>query len=778
MNRRPPPTLLAGLLVVGCAPTPDPEPPPLVEAASVLARVDVDRVQFSGKSAEQGGFSWSLQGPAAKQVTRRPDRLELDHGGVVEWYRRRPGGVELGFTIDRTTSSTVDLTYVVAGLTPRIACPADACVALVDTAGRARFDVRDLEAWDADRVPLRAWFSVANDTLAIHVDVATARFPVTIDPTIGPSARLRGSATADVDELGTALALQKDLLAVGAPGDPLDGGGVFVYGWASKTGWTNQALLPRPTDADRFGSALSFSGDLLAVGADFTDDPPVTSAGAVFVFQREATTWKSIQTLRAEAKAPVAFGHAIAASGDLLLIGGQGSSLDGTNGVAEVWAKAGTTFSRVVALSPPKVFEDFGSAVAIAGDVAVVGAPFATVDTVDEAGAVYVFVKSGGTWKLDQRVVAPAPSDSAHFGYAVSVSDKRLVVGAPGDDDGAKATGSVYVFDRVGATFASPKGKAFQGTADLEEFGYSVATADDLVLVGARSAGKDNEGEVHVYTYDGKAFVEKSKLLPLTPVFGLNFGASVALSGNDGAVGSAHQFGAGEAYVYRPLIAFADGKGCAVDAECEHGHCVEGTCCAATSCAPFGCATGSCATTCTATTGCAKTAYCEGGACKPLKVDGTGCTDKAQCASGFCEGSYCCDTACLPFVCASNGKCKTTCVAPADCATGFVCTAGSCVQGARCNAEGTASIGKDEVVTPCSPLRCVDGACLKQCATSADCQSGFACDTSSGKCLAGAAPTDTDSGGGCTTHRGRPTHDGVAFVAVLGWLVRRRRKGA
>lgn len=80
--------------------------------------------------------------------------------------------------------------------------------------------------------------------------------------------------------------------------------------------------------------------------------------------------------------------------------------------------------------------DDFGLAVAISGDAAIVGALY--VD--DEEGAAYVFVRTGSTWTEQQRLVPTTPDGKDWFGYAVAVDGDTALIGAPHQIDPVKQT--------------------------------------------------------------------------------------------------------------------------------------------------------------------------------------------------------------------------------------------------------------------------------------------------------------------------------------------------
>ena len=81
----------------------------------------------------------------------------------------------------------------------------------------------------------------------------------------------------------------------------------------------------------------------------------------------------------------------------------------------------------------------FGLSVSLSGDTLVVGAPTDKNPAGVETGSAYVFVRSGTTWSMQQKLL---PSDgvvSDRFGESVSISGDTVVVGTHADTDPGKA---------------------------------------------------------------------------------------------------------------------------------------------------------------------------------------------------------------------------------------------------------------------------------------------------------------------------------------------------
>jgi hypothetical protein len=111
-----------------------------------------------------------------------------------------------------------------------------------------------------------------------------------------------------------------------------------------------------------------------------------------------------VWTLQQELTAPDGayadeFGTAVAVSGDTAVIGAPNKS------AAYVYLRNGDVWTLQQELTPSDAGpNDFGASVALNGDTAVIGAPEKKIGSHDGQGAAYIFVRSGGVWTQQQEV--------------------------------------------------------------------------------------------------------------------------------------------------------------------------------------------------------------------------------------------------------------------------------------------------------------------------------------------------------------------------------------
>lgn len=264
------------------------------------------------------------------------------------------------------------------------------------------------------------------------------------------------------DQFSFSVALSGDLALIGTPEDDTAGyaaGSAFVF-VRSGSVWTEEAELTA-SDAipgDRFGGAVSLSGDTALIGAQ-NHDGPASLSGAAYVFVRHGTTWSQEARLTAsDGESQDGFGYSVALDGDLALIGANGEDLPGYgSGAAYVFARTGTTWSEETKLeaSDAASSDGFGSCVALDGIWALVGSPFKDSAAGSGTGRAYSFLRSGSTWSEAAWFDAGDAAAGDLFARSVALSGTTALIGAHMDDETDVDSGSARVFERGGGPNAS-----------------------------------------------------------------------------------------------------------------------------------------------------------------------------------------------------------------------------------------------------------------------------------------------------------------------------------
>lgn len=222
------------------------------------------------------------------------------------------------------------------------------------------------------------------------------------------------------------------------------------------------------------------------------------------------------------------FGRAVAASGDLALVGASYHSAAAPfSGAAYLFQLSTRTQVRKLVAPDGAASDWFGASVALSGDRALVGAPGADPNG-SASGAAYLFAASTG-----QLVAKLLPGDGAakdSFGLAVAMTDAYALVGAP--EHGPK--GAAYLFDAQTGAVLHKLAPAF-GLGD-ETFGAAVAVSGDRIVVGAPSAAPAGA----VYVFDAVSGALKHRITPPLVGVGFDFGAAVAVAADRVVIGAPH----------------------------------------------------------------------------------------------------------------------------------------------------------------------------------------------------------------------------------------------
>ena len=313
---------------------------------------------------------------------------------------------------------------------------------------------------------------------------------------------------------------------------------------------------------DQFGGTVAISGTTVIVGAN-GGAATSSGAGSAYVYTLSSGAWTLQQKLTAnDGEADDAFGSYVAISGDTAVVGAFGDRV-GTNvnqGSAYVFVRSGSSWSlqQKLTAADGAANDFFGRAVAIAGDSVVVGSSSADVGANVDQGAAYVFFRSGTTWAQQAKLVAGDAASTDYFGDSVAISADTVVVGATEDANGANIQqGSAYVFTRTGTAWSQQaKLTAGDGTA-FDYFGFSVTVDANTAVIGTlQDVGASfQQGSAYVFVRSGTTWTQQQKLLAGDGSANDSFGNSVFILGDTVMIGAAGDTNGanvrqGSAYLY------------------------------------------------------------------------------------------------------------------------------------------------------------------------------------------------------------------------------------
>jgi MYXO-CTERM domain-containing protein len=411
---------------------------------------------------------------------------------------------------------------------------------------------------------------------AVRAGASTAP---TVDPLVVDAivwleqSKVMASDGASGDQLGESVAVDGDRAVIGAHMDDdggMQSGSAYVFERNGAT-WSQVAKL-KASDAaanDRFGSAVAVQGDTIVVGALGNYD---AGGGAAYVFVKNGSSWVQQTILTSSDLNANWFGAALSLSGNSLLVGAPATQNIGA-GYVFVWN--GSTWSEEAKLTVPgKIGLDLmGISVGIDADTAVLGDPNED-DAGTNSGAAYVFTRNAGVWSLQAKLTGPDSVTDDVFGGAVSVRGDTVMAGAIAHDFTINDAGAVYVFDRAGGTWPLAQKLTTSVPGYNDWLGSAIAIDGDLSLIGARG-----DSSAYIFERTNGVWAEALQIQKSSGVFG----RSVSLSGDTVAVGapldSQKASGAGAGYLGVVLTPAGQGAPCTANAACISGYCVDGVCC-------------------------------------------------------------------------------------------------------------------------------------------------------------------------------------------------------
>lgn len=264
------------------------------------------------------------------------------------------------------------------------------------------------------------------------------------------------------------------------------------------------------------------------------------------------------------------YGRAVSLFGTRCVHGpGQGTPGPGSGRVvSHVWDGTNWVFEQTVFPSGLANFDGFGRAIAVNDDWLAVGAP-GRDDGANNAGAVWIYRRDAGVWVEDLMLTAPAPQDEGAFGTSLALDGDTLVIGERGGT--SNGTGAVWVYVRSAGSWVQSQSFTPTGLSPSSDFGYAVACEDDLLAVSAELDGT-LAGEVRVYERNDAAspYLFLQTLSPTNGYVGDIFGESIDIDAErilvgapastpfSGFLGAAHLFERSVGATYAETRVFAD----------------------------------------------------------------------------------------------------------------------------------------------------------------------------------------------------------------------------
>lgn len=405
-----------------------------------------------------------------------------------------------------------------------------------------------------------------------HFQGATVAAPPPLSMSYTFSIANPTSVAGDLFAFGVAISNDGQYAVVGAEHDTttsVDAGQAYIFTKSGST-WSLQQTIPPPSGIayDNWGTASSIVNDgTRVIITGFAKDGGATDAGAAGVYTRSGSTWTLEQYINnPEPTGTDYMGHYVSMSDDgfYFIISAVNDDSGASNaGSAYIFFRTGATWALQQALRNPTPatgdsFSAGGVSISNDGTYAVVATP-ADDTGATNAGSVYIYVRSGTTWSLQQTINNPNPAADDTFGQGTAMSGNGLyiVVGAYQDDASASNAGTVYIYSRTDTTWSlqqtinNPQpivGGGFGIRNSISDNGDYLLTAtyiDDTIATDA--------GVAFTYTRSGTTWTKQQTITKPSAAAGDQFGVGISLSGDGlySIIGAWDLSDAGSAYIYK-----------------------------------------------------------------------------------------------------------------------------------------------------------------------------------------------------------------------------------
>ena len=312
------------------------------------------------------------------------------------------------------------------------------------------------------------------------------------------------------DYFAQGVVIYNDTIVVNEYRDGSDVGAVFIF-VKSGNNWTQQAKLTASDGAsnDEFGFVSDIYEDTIVVSASRQS----SYTGSAYIFVRNGSNWSdATETVKITASDGVEYDYfgggwcSAAIYGDTVVVGAykHHSNSISDAGAAYIFTKSGGVWpsneTQKLIASDAAANDYFGHSVAIYEDTIVVGAYF---DESSNAGSAYIFKKTGNTWSEIQILRASDAATSDKLGQVVAIYKDTIVLGSQYNDHSGYNAGAVYIYEKSGgewSQFETQKITASDAAAS-DFFGMSISIHKDIIVVGAPYNDDDGDGSGSAYIF-------------------------------------------------------------------------------------------------------------------------------------------------------------------------------------------------------------------------------------------------------------------------------------
>jgi len=321
---------------------------------------------------------------------------------------------------------------------------------------------------------------------------------------------------------------------------------VHVYRRATAGGWVERTRLTASNGAagDGFGGRIAVDGDLVVVGARGANG----GKGGAYVFRRDPRTlaYAELAQLTApDGQSGDGFGNSVGSANGVIAVGAP--QRDSVRGAVYMFRREGDSWNPAGVITAPDrmLNENYGASLALLGDRVVIGASGRDRGT----GAAYVYAPGSGGWQLDARLSVPGLAENSRLGGPITMRDSLILLSAAGVDRNA---GALYAFrkDSTGAWVSELALRPFSQEGPTR-FSTAVALMGGDILVAAPGQRRST-GAIYRFSADRSGAFTSADLIGAAGLEPFDqFAANIAASNTVLVAGvTGDDYGAGSALVF------------------------------------------------------------------------------------------------------------------------------------------------------------------------------------------------------------------------------------
>lgn len=403
-------------------------------------------------------------------------------------------------------------------------------------------------------------------------------------------AKLTASDSGENHNFGYDVAIDKDVIVVGAPGangGTNKSGAVYVFerplsGWVdmNETAKLVESKANVENDTGDFGISVAIESNVIIAGSPLYDGTHLDQ-GAILVYEKPQTGWQSgVESYLLTSSNPGSnnwlgldvsirsniIGAGIAAYGPVF----------GVQGGVMVFEKPGANWSNqtedaFLTIKESRFVTYFKPRIFITEEIIFLGL---SVEDGQElsSGTVFGFSKVGGNWDSATesfKLLLNQGATEHNLGISLAVNNDYLFAGNTNDNNGL-FSGSVAVFKKpvsgwLDINFEHTKIGAPSQSASEGRFGHDVAISGKYAVVGAPQDDKIalDAGAAYIFEKEGQQWIKKAKLTNKSGKAGDRFGENVAIYANTIAVAAPYNSDngtkSGKVYIFeKPINGWED----------------------------------------------------------------------------------------------------------------------------------------------------------------------------------------------------------------------------